>query len=61
MHFVPPPSPNVPSGELARLFIDNKDRIRIGFLIQCVCWGFYYTWGVATTLLIRKMEGGFPS
>lgn len=60
MHFIPPPSPALSAEELAQRFIDRRDEIRLGCLIQCIFWSFWATWGIAITVFIRKMERGYP-
>ena len=60
MGFIPPPSPALSAEQLAQIFIDRKTDIRIGALIQCICYTFYGTWGIAITMFIRKMERGLP-
>jgi len=60
MHFIPPPSPSLSAQELAQRFIDRRDQIRLGCLIQCIFWSFWATWGIAITLFIRKMERSYP-
>lgn len=60
MHFIPPPSPALSPEELAQKFIDRRDEIRLGCIIQCIFWSFWATWGIAITLFIRKMERSFP-
>jgi hypothetical protein len=60
MHFLPPPSPALSAQEIAHKFIDRRDWIRLGCLIQCIFWSFYVTWGVAITVFIRKMERSYP-
>ena len=60
MHFIPPPSPALSPEELAQRFIDRRDAIRLGCLIQCIFWSFWATWGIAITVFIRKMERGYP-
>jgi hypothetical protein len=60
MHFIPPPSPALSPEELAQKFIDRRDEIRLGCIIQCIFWSFWATWGIAITLFIRKMERSYP-
>lgn len=60
MHFIPPPSPDLSAEELTQKFIDRKNEIRLGSLIQCMAWGFWATWTMAITVLIRKMERDYP-
>lgn len=60
MGFIPPPSPALSADALAQLFIERKIGIRVGALIQCICYTFYGTWGIAIVMLMRKMERGLP-
>jgi hypothetical protein len=60
MHFIPPPSPALSAKELAQKFIDRRDEIRLGCLIQCIFWSFWATWGIGITIFIRKMERSYP-
>ena len=43
MHFIPPPSPALSPHDLAQRFIDRRDEIRLGCLIQCMFWSFWAT------------------
>lgn len=60
MGFIPPPSPALPADELARIFIERKVGIRIGTLIQCVCYTFWSTWAISIAFYMRRMERGVP-
>ncbi len=60
MGFIPPPSPNLSPEALAQIFIERKIGIRIGALIQCICYSFWGTWGIAIVVCIRRMERGIP-
>ncbi|PWR25273.1 hypothetical protein [Zavarzinia aquatilis] len=60
MGFIPPPSPALPADELARIFIERKVGIRIGTLIQCICYTFWSTWAISIAFYIRRMERGIP-
>lgn len=60
MGFIPPPSPNLSAEELARIFVERKTGIRIGSLIQCICYTFYGTWGISIAICLRRMERGVP-
>jgi hypothetical protein len=59
--FIPGISPNLSAEETARIFIERKDRILLGSLIQCICWCLYGTWAIPIILFIRKMEDGWPA
>lgn len=60
MGFIPPPSPALPADELAKIFIERKVGIRIGTLIQCICYTFWSTWAISIAFYIRRMERGIP-
>ncbi|HSV71965.1 MAG TPA: hypothetical protein VLI72_17810 [Methylibium sp.] len=60
MGFIPPPSPALSADELARIFIERKTGIRIGALIQCICYSFWATWAIAIVVCMRRMERGIP-
>ena len=60
MGFIPPPPPSMPAEELKQHFIDNAISIRIGTVIQCICWSFWNTWAIAVAMFIRRMERGSP-
>lgn len=60
MHFIPAPSPALSAQELADKFIERKNEIRLGALLQCMAWSFWATWTMAITVLIRRTEGAFP-
>lgn len=60
MGFFPPPSPSLSPEALAQIFIDRKIEIRLGTLIQCICYTFYGTWGMSIVMMMRKMEHGSP-
>lgn len=60
MGFIPPPSPNLTPEQLQKIFIDRKIGIRIGTLIQCICYTFWGTWGISIVACMRRMERGIP-
>lgn len=60
MGFIPPPSPALSADELAKIFVERKMGIRIGTLIQCVCYTFWSTWAISIAFFIRRMERGVP-
>lgn len=60
MHFIPGLSPNMSAEGVKQHFIERKTEIRIGSLIQCMAWGFWATWSMAITILLRKMEKSYP-
>ena len=61
MGFVPGVSPNLSAAETAKIFIERKDDILLGSLIQCMCWCLYGTWCIPICIFIRKMERGVPA
>lgn len=60
MHFIPGLSPSMAAEDLKQHFIERKGEIRLGTLIQCMAWGFWATWTMAITVMLRKMEKGYP-
>jgi hypothetical protein len=60
MGFIPPPSPNLSAEALAQIFIDRKIGIRVGTLIQCICYSFWGTWAISIVACMRRMERGLP-
>ncbi|MDD3445488.1 MAG: hypothetical protein PHS60_08770 [Zavarzinia sp.] len=60
MGFIPPPSPALSPEALAAIFIERKMGIRLGTLIQCICYTFWLTWGMSITFYMRRMERGVP-
>lgn len=60
MGFIPPPSPALSAEELAQIFIERKTGIRIGTLIQCICYSFWGTWAISIIVCLRRMERGIP-
>jgi hypothetical protein len=61
MGFIPGPSPAMSAQDLAHIFIERKNSILLGALIQCICWSFYATWAIPIILFIRKMERSVPA
>ena len=61
MGFIPGPSPSLSAKEVAQVFIDRKNSILLGTLLQCICWCFYGTWAIPIIVFIRKMERGVPA
>jgi hypothetical protein len=60
MGFIPGPSPALSAQKIAQIFIERKDSILLGALIQCICWSFYATWAIPIVIFIRKMERSVP-
>lgn len=61
MGFIPGPSPALSAEELKQIFVERKDSILLGALIQIICWSFYATWAIPIIMFIRKMERGMPA
>jgi hypothetical protein len=57
---IPGVSPSLTAEQAAQRFIDNRDGILIGCLIQCIFWSLWNTWAIAIAMYIRKMERGMP-
>lgn len=60
MGFIPAPPPSLSAEELARIFIERKDSILIGALLQCICWSFWFTWATPIMVFIRRAERSWP-
>jgi hypothetical protein len=60
MGFLPGISPALSAKETAQIFIDRKDSILIGCLLQCMTWCLYGTWAIPIIMFIRKAERGMP-
>lgn len=60
MGFIPGVSPSLTAEQAAQRFIDNRNGILIGCLIQCIFWSLWNTWAIAIAMYIRKMERGMP-
>jgi hypothetical protein len=61
MGFIPGASPALTPEQLKQVFVDRQSEIRLGSLIQCICWSFWPTWCIAVTMFIRRMERGWPA
>jgi hypothetical protein len=59
-HFIPVPSPSRSSAEVAALFRDHKNAIRLGMLIAMISFGFIAGWGAAVAARTRQIEGATP-
>ena len=57
---VPGPSPALGAEKIAQIFVDRRDAILIGALIQIIFWTFYGTWNIPMIMFIRRMERGMP-
>lgn len=59
--FIPPwVHPSDGPQEVARIFSQHADRIRLGALITIISMSLVGPWGVAVAAQIRRTEGGFP-
>ncbi|UCV23678.1 hypothetical protein [Ferribacterium limneticum] len=61
MGFLPGPSPSLSAKEIAQIFIERKDNILLGCLLQIITWCFYGTWAIPIIMFIRKMERSMPA
>ena len=59
-HFIPVPSPSRSSAEVAALFRDHKNAIRLGMLVAMISFGFIAGWGAAVAARTRQIEGATP-
>jgi len=55
--FIPPPSPHDSAQETARLFVEDKDAIRIGMILSMMAAALLVPFAVAITLQMRRIEG----
>lgn len=58
--FLPPPSPNDSASEIAALYQDDLDAIRIGTVVMMLAVPFGAPWGLAMASQVRRTETGFP-
>jgi hypothetical protein len=55
--FIPPPAPSDSAEQTARLFIDNRNAIRIGMILSMAASALLMPFAVAITLQMRRIEG----
>lgn len=55
--FWPPPGEDLDAAAIAAYFRDNETSIRIGMVIMAVGAPCYYTWSIALSKIISRMEG----
>lgn len=60
MHFIPSIAPHSSAEQVRDRFLDRKNEIRVGAVIQIIAWSFWATWGVVVTTFMRRMERGYP-
>lgn len=53
---IPPYSPALSADEFAAEIIANAAQIRIGMIVQMPISVFYFTWGLAITMVMRQIE-----
>jgi hypothetical protein len=54
--FIPPPSPKASGEDLARLFTQDRTRIRIGMIVSLFAAALLASWSAAITVQLRRME-----
>jgi hypothetical protein len=55
--FIPPPSPGMDAGAVARLFIEDRDRIRVGMWIACAAAPLLAFFVAAVSHQLRQIAG----
>ncbi len=55
--FIPPPSPSLPAQQVQRMFIDQRDRIRVGIWIASAAAPLLAFFVAALTHQIRRISG----
>jgi len=58
--FIPPPSPTAGSEEIATIYRENTDSIRLGCLLMIVGLTLIAPWGATIAMWTRRMEKGYP-
>jgi hypothetical protein len=56
--FIPPPPPRTSGPDLARLFTEDRTRIRFGMGVSVFASALLASWTAAVTVQIRRMERG---
>ena len=59
-HFIPPPSPLTPAGEIAAFYANNLTQIRLGQLVAAMGFNFMFCWGCSIAVWTYRIEKGFP-
>lgn len=60
MQFIAGIHPDADPLDVQQHFIERKMEIRIGCVIQLIFWTFWAPWSMAVSMLIYKMEQGYP-
>ena len=58
--FIPPPHADDTAAQIAAMYRDHRDAIRIGTVVMTLATLFIAPWGVAMASQTRKTETGFP-
>ena len=58
--FIPPPSPEASAQEIARMFSDDADSIRIGLAIGISAMALIAPFGIGVASMLRGSESGTP-
>jgi hypothetical protein len=57
--FMPPPSPTLSPDEVAAIFREHPDRIRVGLLMGMFAIGLIVPWGATLAVQLKRVEGRF--
>lgn len=55
--FVPPPSPHNTLAQTVGIYVDHRDRIRIGLIVATIGATLLGPWCVALAIVMRRIEG----
>jgi len=55
--FIPPPSPHDSAEQIAAMFRDNTDRIRVGVLLSMLGTGLLCPWYAVIAVQVKRIEG----
>jgi hypothetical protein len=55
--FVPPPSPHNTMAQTVRIYVEHRDRIRIGLIIAVIGSTLAGPWAIAIAIVMRRIEG----
>jgi hypothetical protein len=57
--FMPPPPPTLAPDDVARIFREHPERIRVGLLMGMFAIGLIVPWSAALTVQLKRVEGRF--
>jgi hypothetical protein len=58
MQIFPPPAPNLPAAEVARVYQHSNIRFRVGAALAIIVGGFYLPWSMAIAVQMDRIEKG---